>query len=81
MKSFVYRGTRKADTYLYVLNEDEFDHLPDNLLVLLGKLEFALEVDLSTVKQLANADIEEVKNNLQDKGYYLQLPKDSHIVV
>ena len=81
MKSFVYRGTRKADTYLYVLNKNEFDHLPDNLLVLLGKLEFALEVDLSTVKQLANADIEEVKNNLQDKGYYLQLPKDSHIVV
>ena len=81
MKSFVYRGTRKTDTYLYVLNESEFDHLPKNLLALLGKLELALEVDLNTIKKLANADLNEVKSNLIDKGYYLQLPNDSHIEV
>jgi uncharacterized protein YcgL (UPF0745 family) len=81
MKSFVYRGSRKADTYLYVLNENELYHLPENLLALLGELELALEVDLNAVKKLANADLDEVKSNLLDKGYYLQLPKDSHIAV
>ena len=81
MKSFVYRGTRKADTYLYVLNENKFDHLPQNLLVLLGELEFALKIDLDSVNQLANADLKEVKKNLNEQGYYLQLPKESHLVV
>ena len=81
MKSFVYRGSRKADTYLYVLNENEFDHLPESLLALLGNLEFALVVDLNVVSKLANADLDEVKSNLLEKGYYLQLPKESHIAV
>ncbi|MEM7304569.1 MAG: YcgL domain-containing protein [Pseudomonadota bacterium] len=81
MKTFVYRGSRKADTYLYVLEQGQFDHLPENLLALLGRLEFAMEVDLGAVKQLANADLGEVKNNLQENGYYLQLPRESHIAV
>ena len=81
MKSYVYRGSRKADTYLFVLDENQFEHLPQNLLALLGTLEFALEVDLDSVKQLANADLMEVKKNLKEQGYYLQLPKESHLTV
>ncbi|MEM8844056.1 MAG: YcgL domain-containing protein [Pseudomonadota bacterium] len=81
MKCFVYRGTRKADTYLYVLGENQFDHLPQNLLSLLGRLEFALDIDLDAVGKLANAELNEVKKSLQKQGYYLQLPKEAHISV
>ena len=79
MKCFIYRGTKKAETYIYLPNKDQFDHLPRNLLALLGQLEFAMELDLIAVKQLANADLEQVKTKITQEGYYLQLPPEQHI--
>jgi len=79
MKCFIYRGTKKAETYIYLPNKEQFDHLPSNLLALLGQLEFAMELDLLAVKQLANADLEQVKTKMTEEGYYLQLPPEQHI--
>ena len=79
MKCFIYRGTKKAETYIYLPNKEQFDHLPSNLLALLGHLEFAMELDLLAVKQLANADLEQVKTKMTEEGYYLQLPPEQHI--
>ena len=79
MKCFIYRGTKKAETYVYLPNKEQFDHLPSNLLALLGQLEFAMELDLLAVKQLANADLEQVKTKMTEEGYYLQLPPEQHI--
>jgi len=36
-------------------------------------------LDLLAVKQLANADLEQVKTKMTEEGYYLQLPPEQHI--
>ncbi len=79
MKCFIYRGTRKQETYIYLPAKDQFDHLPENLLALLGRLEFAMELDLASINALANANLEDVKKKMRSEGYYLQLPPEQHI--
>lgn len=79
MKCFIYRGTRKQETYLYLPDKAQFDHLPENLLALLGRLEFAMELDLTSINTLANANLEDVKKKIVSEGYYLQLPPEQHI--
>jgi uncharacterized protein YcgL (UPF0745 family) len=81
MQCFIYRSSKKTDTYLYLSEEDKLNKLPEGLDKLLGHLEFVMELDLEIIKRLGNADIEEVKNSLDDVGFYLQLPRELHVSV
>lgn len=81
MQCFIYRSTKKLDTYLYLANEEKLESLPEGLDKLLGRLEFVMELDLANIKRLENADLEEVKINLVDNGFYLQLPRELHVSV
>ena len=81
MQCFIYRSAKKADTYLYLLEESQLNQLPDGLDKLLGNLEFVMELDLEKIKRLENADLEEVKQHLTEAGFYLQLPRELHISV
>ena len=78
MQTWIYKGCRKANTYLYVARENDFTRVPDALIQLLGDMEFVIEVDLSQKKRLALADITEVKAQLVRDGYYLQMPPGDH---
>ena len=81
MQCFIYRSSKKTDTYLYLSEEDKLNKLPEGLDKLLGHLEFVMELDLEIIKRLGNADIEEVKNSLNNVGFYLQLPRELHVSV
>ena len=76
MKCVIYKGNRKADTFLYIERVDDFERVPDALLKLLGELEHVMELTLSLAKPLANADVEEVMQLLESQGYYLQMPPE-----
>ena len=69
------------DTYLYLAEEEKLDNLPEGLDKLLGRLEFVMELNLANINRLENADLDEVKNNLVDNGFYLQLPRELHVSV
>ena len=75
MLCHVYRSEKKDSTYLYLIEDNTTKDLPENLVVLLGRLEFVMAIDLEKVTQLANADLQEVKNCLIERGFYLQLPR------
>ena len=79
MNCFVYRSTKKADTYIYLLEKDGVSCLPAGLKKLLGVTEYVLELDLEKTQALANADIRQVISNLHAQGYYIQLPKEQHV--
>ena len=79
MKCFVFRSTRKSDTYLFLADKENISKLPEGLQKLLGRTEYVLELDLSTTRTLANADVEQVLTNLNTQGYYIQLPKEQHV--
>ncbi len=74
MQTWVYKSGRRANTYLYIDREDDFTRVPDSLLDLMGPLDFVLEVDLAARDRLAQVDINEVREWLQERGFYLQMP-------
>ncbi|NVJ60221.1 MAG: YcgL domain-containing protein [Gammaproteobacteria bacterium] len=74
MLCFVYRSKKKDEMYLYVLKRDDFSKVPDNLLKLFGQPEYALSLDLAKRTKLAREDIQQVKQKLEDDGFYLQMP-------
>jgi hypothetical protein len=41
---------------------------------MLGKLEFVMEVDLSQRDKLARVDSKQVRRQLEQQGFYIQLP-------
>jgi len=74
MRCYVYRSSRRADTYVYLPRQDDFTELPEGLRSALGRLEFALEFDLTPERRLAQKDPATVLANLESQGFHLQLP-------
>ena len=76
MHCTIYKGDRKADTYLYVEYEGDFSRVPDSLLRLLGNLELVMTLELHPERTLARADPEQVREHLRSQGFYLQMPPE-----
>lgn len=74
MHCVIYKGRRKQDAYLYVEREGEFSRVPEALLDMLGALEQVMALDLGERRSLAQADPEQVRRQLREQGYYLQMP-------
>jgi uncharacterized protein YcgL (UPF0745 family) len=76
-KCAIFKASRKQDHYLYLAAETDLEDLPGGLLELLGKLQLVMEIDLSGRNDLAGADIDHVREQLSECGYYLQTPDTS----
>jgi uncharacterized protein YcgL (UPF0745 family) len=76
MLCHIYRSNRKFDTYLYLVEKDDFSVVPDDLLRIFGDPEFSFSFDLQAERKLAREDTSEVLENLQEQGYHLQLRDD-----
>ena len=74
MKCVVYKCAGKSDTYLFVERDSDISQVPSDLLEALGTLEKVMNLELSLDQTLARADPETVRQQLRDKGFYLQLP-------
>ncbi len=78
MRCTIYKSAKKDDTYLYIEKEGDFSGVPDSLLQLLGGLERVMELDLAPPRKLARADAEQVRAQLREQGYYLQMPPKTY---
>jgi len=81
MKCFVYKSIKKVDSYIYINQKDNFECVPEQLLQLFGKPEFALEFELTRDRKLALADAEQVITSLDQQGYYLQMPPKNNLPI
>ncbi|PCI59350.1 MAG: hypothetical protein COB35_11480 [Gammaproteobacteria bacterium] len=70
----IYKSAKKAQTYLFVNKRDDFATVPEALMTTFGTPTLVTLINLATKDKLAMADINKVKENLINKGYYLQLP-------
>ncbi len=79
MQCYVYKGARKDDHYLYLPERYEANQnpVPEAVLGLLGDLYFVTEFDLHEGKKLAQADPVQVILDLQEQGFYLQMPREN----
>jgi len=74
MKCWIYKGKRRDQTYLYLGAPDATDSVPRELLIAMGPLELVMELKLSDQQPLARANPRKVIRQIQQQGYYLQLP-------
>ncbi len=74
MKCAIYKSRKRANTYLYVTAERDLSCVPKTLLDLLGRLEPVMTLELTPQRTLAQADPAAVCRQLQEQGYFLQLP-------
>ena len=74
MKCVVYKGTRKSGAYLFIKCDSDISRVPSDLLETLGTLEKVMNLELLPDQTLARADPDTVRQQLRDKGFYLQLP-------
>ncbi len=74
MNCVIYKGSKKADHYLYVECEDDFDRVPQHLRELLGELSLVMNIELNEKRRLVQADVKKVMQSLTEQGYYFQVP-------
>lgn len=70
----VYKSVKKDSTYLYLLRRDDFSAVPDALLKTFGTPVLVTVLNLAKREHLALADIDKVRQQLTEHGFYLQLP-------
>lgn len=71
----IYKSQRRQDTYLYLADKDDFTRVPNHLFTLLGTPLYIMELELNPQRKLAQEDVLEVMQNLQARGWHLQLPQ------
>ena len=70
----IYKSAKKDQTYLFVKTRDDFSSVPEALMQTFGTPTLVTLTNLATKTKLAFADLAKVKTNLNEQGYYLQLP-------
>lgn len=74
MQCFVYRSRHRQRTYLFLPQKDDFSQVPESLVRLFGEAEFSFEFELVPGRKMILAEASEVQRNLQENGFFLQLP-------
>jgi uncharacterized protein YcgL (UPF0745 family) len=74
MQCFIYKSLKKDQLYLYVTQKDDFSALPDGCLETFGRLAFVMELALTPERTLIREDANKVRQQLQTKGYFIQMP-------
>ena len=70
----VFRSAKKQEMYLYVDKSRGVEDVPDTLLAQFGELAPVMTLLLTPERKLARADAAVVLANIQDQGFYLQMP-------
>jgi uncharacterized protein YcgL (UPF0745 family) len=70
----IYKSPKKAETYLFIKQRDDFSSVPSALMLMFGTPTLVTVMNLANKEKLALADINKVKESLNKEGYYLQLP-------
>jgi len=70
----IYRSSKKEGMYLYVDKKEDLERVPDTLLRIFGRPQFAMTLYLKPERKLARVDREEVVLAIAEQGYFLQMP-------
>lgn len=74
----IYRCSKKEGMYVYVSKKEGLERIPAPLLKQMGETELAMTLLLTPEKKLARAQASDVLKEIQDNGFYLQMPPSLH---
>ncbi|WP_062268644.1 YcgL domain-containing protein [Endozoicomonas arenosclerae] len=70
----IYKSSKRNEMYLYVEKRDQLEKVPEALHQAFGKATHVMDILLTPERTLARADVEKVMTEIQEKGFYLQMP-------
>ncbi len=70
----VYRSSVKPDMYIFVAADEELSRVPEELMKRFGRPIEAMSIELDADVVLARADAVTVLEQIQQEGFYLQMP-------
>ena len=76
MQCYIYRSSIKEGLYVYLADEDGLERLPEPLRKQLGTPEFSMALDLLPDRKMGQEDAQVVLDNLQTRGFHVQMPRD-----
>lgn len=69
----IYKSKKKEGSYLYIPKKDDFSEVPPELMEMFGVPQFVMLIKLEG-RKLAQVDVNKVKESMEEKGFFLQLP-------
>ena len=82
METYIYKSRKKEELYLYLAEQDDFSVVPEDLMQSIGnEPQFVMQLTLSEQRKLAREDVRKVMQNLQEKGFHLQLPPPADLIL
>lgn len=76
IRCYVYRSPRKKEAFLFLSQRDDFSDLPPALLEVFGQPEFSFAFELSSERSLVRENSAEVMENIDTRGFHLQMPPE-----
>lgn len=70
----IFKSSKRAETYLYVLRQEALTRVPEELLTLFGQPVKVTDMLLTPERKLARAEAAAVLQALTEHGFYLQMP-------
>lgn len=70
----IYRSSVKPDMYIFVAADEELSRVPEALMKRFGRPIEAMSIELGADVVLARADSVTVLEQIQQEGFYLQMP-------
>ncbi len=70
----VYRSSTKPDMYIFVAADEELSRVPEALMKRFGRPIEAMSIELDADVVLARTDAVTVLEQIQQEGFYLQMP-------
>lgn len=70
----IYKTAKRDGLYLYVCEADNFDEVPEPVMVQFPEPEHVIDLELTEKRHLALEDVLVVMKNLQQQGFHLQMP-------
>ena len=70
----IYKSKKQEELYLYVNKTEGLERVPEELLARINCSKPVMSLLLTAERTLSRADIKKVMAEIQDNGFYLQLP-------
>ncbi len=76
MQCWIYRSNVREGLYVWLRDEEGLPDLPDPVRRQLGDAELAMTIDLTPTTTLSQEDPAVVLENLESRGFHVQMPRD-----
>jgi len=70
----IYKSPRKDEMYLYVDKRDGLGKVPEPLLEMFGQPQHVMDMPLTAERKLARVESSKVLDEIENKGFLLQMP-------